>query len=58
MTDSDSKNEQFWTDFIQTGNITSYLRYKGLSPDITDKNVEEEYPIGSYGYRGNNNERN
>lgn len=55
MTDIETENEQYWTDFVQTGSISSYLQYKGVLQ--TDK-TEEENIFGTDKHRGYNYERN
>lgn len=30
--------ESYWIDFMQTGNISSYLMYKGIYPSAEDEN--------------------
>ena len=30
--------ERYWTDFMQTGSISSYLMYKGVAPSAEEKN--------------------
>ena len=36
----DIDKEEHWTDFIQTGSVSSYLKYKGITADAEKETKE------------------